>query len=86
LIVQPAANCQHCWLRVPKQLPVGNMEHHSLDQEVRRIQLATGTRSCDLLQSCLSDQQWVKFLNIWHFCFSVQTCDFTSNYFGEAHE
>jgi len=71
------------------QLLVSSMDYHSLDQEVRHIQLPIHILACELLQNCFFLKQLTtgstsNYLAL--LLFGRNFCKFTSNYFGKAYE
>ena len=56
--------------KIPKQLLVNNMDYQSGPRG--KTYTATGTRSCDLVQSCLNNRPQVALLIIQHFYFLAE--------------
>ena len=83
MTVQLATNSQDCWLLETKFEAAANWKYHSLDQEVRRIQLPVVVLvTCS--RAVQNDRPQVALLIIQHFAFRETYCYFTCNYFNKV--
>ena len=87
--MQPAANGRDHWLCTTNSEAAAGRNYVVSQSGARgKTYTVTSTHSCGLLQSCLKQLSPGSTSNDLELCIAFQYnfCDFTSNYFGKAHE